>query len=133
MKVMVMIFSMVAIVGSAYAAPVLVYKSGGIASSGVTKTCEVSESAAVLNNIDVHGLIATASRATISTALHIQATVPSIEIYGVRNVRYPINRFTSGIRAERVLLFQDYSNMQTRDGAEAAQLVQLTEQACGIR
>jgi hypothetical protein len=96
---------------------------GGIANrDGLIHSCGVqAKNPEIAKDLDkVKAQIAAASKAKIVKALHIQAQVPSVEIYAYEP-------------GKEVLLTVDYSTLQYRDGADAETLVKLADTLCELR
>jgi hypothetical protein len=109
-------------------APILLTQIvGGLASRDGNKVeCLIREDHAIFaahaNAVDrVKEMIGLAKREEVQLAMHFIAQVPSVEIYAYD---------TSVEPAERVLLFLDYSNLQERQGDDAAGLVHFVRTLC---
>jgi hypothetical protein len=113
----------------AFGQAVLVQKIGSIANlSGRADICEIHENHPDLKGVDVQALITEAAGEPLTKALHFRAEVPSKEITAIKVVhtKGPSPRPT----LTPVLLLRDYSEMQTRAGKAAQELIELTQKLC---
>lgn len=112
-----------------YNGPILSQTTGGLDhSDGYSFTCNIYENHPDIDLDKVMNLIDEASIAYINRLIHVRATVPSDEIYGIRVV--DDSDETGGIRPERILLRTSYGHTLSRTGDAARELRELVENLC---
>ncbi len=70
---------------------------------------------------DLDGMLKKAQKESMQTAFHIQAQVPSVQIFA---------KVMNADKEEEFLLFEDHSQMKTRQGEEARRLIDMCEKLC---
>lgn len=70
---------------------------------------------------DLDAMMKKANKQTFVDAFHIQAQVPSVQIYA---------KLTENGKEQEILLFEDHSKMKTRQGEEARRLIEMCDKLC---
>lgn len=85
--------------------------------------CVVSRDHPELKSIlgDLDGMIKKAQKQPLQDGFHIQAQVPSVQIYA---------KLTEKGKEQDILLFEDHSQMKTRQGEEARRLIEMCDKLC---
>lgn len=73
----------------------------------------------ILANLD--GMLKKAQKQEMQTGFHIQAQVPSVQIFAKLN---------GSDKEEEFLLLEDHSQIKTRQGEEARRLIEMCEKLC---
>lgn len=111
--------------------PVFTMQTGRLSQNdegNVRKTCIIKgdNKAISANLVEIAKQLASAKTQGMEEAVHFAPQIPSVEIIG--HLYTPDK--SGKLVKEDVLLFQDYSKIQTRKGTDAKQLIDLVNKTC---
>lgn len=116
-----------------YNFPILEKRLGGLdRKDGVelSHSCKIYDDSSAIKLQHVLDLAAKAEKAKLNKALHIRQQVPSVQVWVNIPTRMAAGPAATKLGSRSVLLLEDSSAMQTRDGAEAAELLKIVEDTC---
>lgn len=133
MRVVIVMLAFIGITAFAYDFPVLQKTLGGMDKENgvvISKSCQIFDDQKEMKLDELFDLIRKAEKEPMQKFVHVVKQVPSIQVWANYPVRAAGGPAVTILRPQRVLLLEDSSSGQSRNGKSAGALMRLVEKLC---